>query len=401
MGSLKSRALVFIASVVSMALFAVLVTACGSSTLSAPNSTPGGNPEETVRISIEQTPSTVAAKAEDLVASVVTAFGQTGGSSVSVYVFGNGRVLSSDPGTPWRFSEFKISDSRVAELRDLAAKRILLEPREAGDSGVTDQDTLVVQILGPSGLVSQRVYGPAHEEGLSNSEKATRADVGAFAEALRALPALPADQFIEAPRPYVPSVLKVQASPVLPIEPDAEPVPTVQPVAWGAVQPLAEVFATDECVLMSGADAEWLRTQAGESQNPVYVPSAVAAPSMVRLVAEPAETALFPCFADTRPPVETAWTASVRSVATPLDRWAAETALHRYAYEGKLGEYSSSNRLTYLELRYARVIDAGQTFVDVVASDRYSSKGPAEFALRVDVKTGDIIEFEVTKDGPA
>ncbi len=376
----------------------VLLAGCGTSAPSGSGSTPDSDPTETVKISVEPPPSTVAVGPNDLVASAVTAFGQTGESSVSVYVFANGRVLSTDAAQAWGFREFKISVSRVTELQKLASTRGLLQPREAGDPGITDQDTLVTEVLGPTGLVSQRVYAPGFDDGLTTSEKATREDIGAFALALRDLPKLPEDQLVEAVHPYVPTMLKALAYPVLPVDPNAEEKPAPIPVAWGARQPLSVVFADADCVVVSGADAEWLRTTAGESSKPIFVQSSVPSPRLVRVVAEPAETSLYPCFGDTQPPVETAWTSSGRSVATPIDRWAAETVLHRYAYEGKLGEdYASDARLTYLELRYARVVNAGRAFVDLVATDRYSSKGPFRVTLRVDPATGEVIEFEVTE----
>jgi hypothetical protein len=79
-----------------------------------------------------------------------------------------------------------------------------------------------------------------------------------------------------------------------------------------------------------------------------------------------------------------------------MDRWVALSALHQYAYEGKLDAYSSDARLSYLDLQYAHIVDADQMFVDLVGTDENSSTGPFEVSMRVSITTGEVVEFNTT-----
>ncbi len=377
---------------------AFAVSACGTSgsTSAQPsvNLTPSTSPLSTT-IDAPTDPSP-ALKPTDLVASAVTGFGEHGEVGISIYVFANGRVLATDTDAPWRFSEFTIKPALVDDLRTLGAQRNLLALRNAGQPGITDQDSLVIQLRGPNELITQRVYAPGETAGLTTDEVSTRNDVDAFADALRKLPDLPADELLDPMHTYIPQQLVVNAYPVLPTDPNAEVTSPPSTIDWGGSRPIDETFGTSDCITMTGADAEWIRTQAKGSSQPVFVESNLVGVPVIRFVAESTETYLYNCITDRGSPAVTKWPADTRTTASPPQRWAAERVLHQYAYAEKLGEYRSSARLTYLELGYAKVTVNGRQFVDLVGTDQDSSTGPFQVAIRVDLTTGKVAEFEVS-----
>jgi hypothetical protein len=340
--------------------------------------------------------------APELIASAVKGFGYSSETGIGVYVFGDGRVLSADPQTPWGFSEFTINARKVNEIRKLGAERSLLEGRDTGDPGITDQDFLVVNVPGPVGPIKHSIYAPGFDTGLTESQISARADITNFAAALQELPNLAPADLTTPLHAYNPTELQVNAYAVLPIDPNEEPQPQPDPVRWGATKPLATLFAQNDCIVMTGADAAWLRDEALKGSpsptmiNPVIVPSSLSSPAFVRLIVAPAETALYECQVDTFELAVTTWPALDRSIASPTDRWAALSALHEYAYEKRLGEYSSDDRLSYLTLEYAHIDHEGKTFVDLIGTDKESSTGPFEVAMRIDVTTGEVVEFQKT-----
>jgi hypothetical protein len=376
---------------------AVAATACGTSrsTTAQPSVTLTSSTSPLSTTADAPTDSSPALKPTDLVASAVTGFGEHGEVGISIYVFANGRVLATEANAPWRFSEFTIKPALVDDLRTLGAKRNLLVLREAGQPGITDQDSLVIQLRGPNELITQRVYAPGETAGLTTDEVSTRNDVDAFADALRKLPDLPTDELLDPIHTYIPQQLVVNAYPVLPTDPNAEVTSPPSTIPWGGSRPINETFAND-CITMTGTDAEWIRTQAKGSSQPVFVESNLVGMPVIRLVAESTETYLYNCITDRGSPAVTKWPADTRTTASPPQRWAAERVLHQYAYAEKLGEYRSSARLTYLGLRYAQVTVNGRQFVDLVGTDQDSSTGPFEVAIRVDLTTGNVTEFEVS-----
>jgi hypothetical protein len=349
------------------------------------------------------TPTTRLADTTELIASVATGFGYSGQSGISVYVFADGRVVSTDPKTKWGFSEFTIAASKVDEIRKLAAERKLLEIRDTGDPGVTDQDFLIVKVPGPTGTIKQSIYAPNFTTGLTDSQKNARTDISGFAAALYALPNLAPAELVNPLHAYNPNELQVFAYPVLPIDPNDEPEPQPVPVAWGATQTLTTLFAQDDCIVMTGDDARWLRDAAIKASTDdatpesVVVPSSLISPALIRLVAVPAETAPYECPNDTPNIATTTWSATDRTVASPSDRWIALHALYQYAYDQKLDAYSSEARLSYLTLQYAHIVDAGQTLVDLIGTDENSSTSPFEVAMRINTTTGKVVQF--TKNG--
>jgi hypothetical protein len=393
----------------SMCALVVVLTGCTENSPSArqPDAT---NPTEVVigsapSSSSSTVPSRGVPDTTELIASVATGFGYSGQSGLSVFVFADGRVVSTDPETPWGFSEFTIAKGKVDELRKLAAERNLLEIRDTGDPGVTDQDFLIVNAPGTSGTIKQSVYAPNFDIDLTESHRAARADIDTFASALYALPNLPPAQLVQPLHAYNPTSLQVVAYPVMPNDPNDEPQPKPIPVEWGASKPISTLFASNYCIIMTGDDARWLRDEAAKQSpnaktpQPVFVASLLPSPTLLRLEAQPAETVPYDCPNDPPKLAETSWPADERTVASSSDRWIGVSTLYQYAYDGKLGPYSSDARLSYLDLRYAHVVEGGQTFVDVLGIDMDSSTGPFEVAMRIDVTTGKVVQF--TKEPPS
>lgn len=304
-------------------------------------------------------------------------------------LYGDGTLLRPNESGGWTRS--KVAPGVIDRILARAAAAGLLQDRDPGEPGISDQGWTVVSVTADGRTHDYRIYAPGYENGLTTAELAVRRDLADFQ---RAVGGLAGADLVEAPAPYRVERLRVMVGAGGPL--DDQPVKR----DWPASIPLRDTFGDTGCAVLTGQQAEAVAALVGpddgQQAGPVLVNTGQKLPAVVQVRAYPLLPHDSGC-AERQQSQElpAPWPGDDRRPADAWSTWIAHQVVTEAGAQQRLGgEILTPTSLTWFRLSSSAVTVDGTTVIDVVGrrSHGRTASGMTEFAIRFNPATGEILK---------